>query len=76
MSAKKRFAVGDKVRLTGEFLRNTGQIAGSEGQSTWLVVECPCGLCADGRFVATNQPSYDDPSRPRHFNAANLERKR
>lgn len=29
--------VGDRVRLTGEFLRNTGQVTGGEGKSRWIV---------------------------------------
>ncbi len=77
---------GSKVRLTGIFLRNTGQIAGGEGQSRWLTVECPCRLCEKGDFVAVNEPHLcqEDPrgfediapeDRPkwRHINAANLE---
>jgi hypothetical protein len=81
---KRRFAPGDHVRLTGDFLRWTGQIAGGAGQSIWTVVECPCSLCRDGKFVATNQPSvFDDDTDdgrdqhcPRHINAHNLERAR
>lgn len=67
-------AVGTRVRLTGEFLRNTGQIAGGEGQSKWTTVACSCGLCQGGRFVAVDQPSTDDPTRSRHIHAGNLER--
>lgn len=33
--------VGTKVRLTGKFLRNTGQTRGGEGTSTWVTVESP-----------------------------------
>ena len=64
--------VGDKVKLTGKFLRNTGQFTGSEGLSQWIVQACPCSLCEDGRYVAVNEPSASDPDRPRHFNARNL----
>jgi len=64
---------GTRVRFTGEFLRNTGQTAGGEGQSRWTTQPCTCGLCRDGRFVAVDQPSTDDPSRARHINALNLE---
>lgn len=53
-------APGTRVRLTGIFLRNTGQIAGGEGQSRWNIVECHCGLCTvrgDGfAFVAVDEP--------------------
>ena len=64
--------VGDRVQLTGKFLRSTGQIAGGEGQSVWTIVNCPCSMCASGMYVAVNEPSYDDPERPRHMAEANL----
>jgi hypothetical protein len=32
------FAVGDKVKLTGKFLRSTGQLTGSEGLSQWTII--------------------------------------
>lgn len=73
----RTFAPGARVRLTGEFLRNTGQIVGGEGSSRWTVVaHHGCRLCEDGRFVMVDEPSTDDPTRGRHFNAANLERAR
>lgn len=31
------FKVGDRVQLTGQFLKNTGQVAGVEGQKVWTV---------------------------------------
>lgn len=68
---------GDVVRLTGEFLRNTGQQRGGEGADRFLVVEhSNCGLCASGRFVAVNMTSFETPDgpMPRHFNIANLEK--
>lgn len=84
----KRFAIGDRVRLTGAFLRNTGQIAGGEGQSRWTVTACLCSLCKDGRFVKTDELRQNgglDTFTPdelanephlayRHINAHNLER--
>jgi hypothetical protein len=73
----RRFAPGDRVRLTGEFLRNTGQIAGGEGQSRWTVLAHDgCRLCSDGQFVQVDQRSEDDPERWRHIHAGNLERAR
>jgi hypothetical protein len=63
---------GDRVQLTGRFLQSTGQVAGGEGQSVWTVVACPRSMCASGRFVAVNEPSENDPSRPRHMAEANL----
>lgn len=65
---------GDRVRLTGDFLRNTGQQAGGEGLSRWIVQLCKCPLCKTGQYVATNERSHDDPEHPRHINAGNLER--
>ena len=82
----KKITVGCRVRLTGDFLRNTGQVCGGEGQSKWNVVECDCGLCETGDYVAVNQPhicqsdptGYEDlpvEKRPkyRHINIHNLE---
>jgi len=57
-----RPAVGTVVRLTGVFLRNTGQIAGGEGQARWTVVACDCRACDDwtaaeaAPLVAVNEP--------------------
>ena len=70
----RTFKPGQRVRLTGDFLRNTGQQVGGEGFSRWIVQLCPCRLCKDGRYVATNERSYDNPDRPRHIAAGNLER--
>ena len=39
-----KYPPGTTVRLTGQFLRSTGQIAGGEGQSKWIVQPCDCGL--------------------------------
>ena len=60
MARLQRFNVGDRVRLTGAFLRSTGQIAGGEGTSVWIVQACPCRGCADGRLVLTNEPRQGD----------------
>jgi hypothetical protein len=67
---------GQRVRLTGEHLRNTGQVVGGEGQARWLVVACPCGICASGRVVAVDQASEFDPTQPRHIAVGALERVR
>jgi hypothetical protein len=85
----KVFAIGDRVRLTGAFLRNTGQQVGGEGRNVWTVIKHPgCNLCADHRFVLTNEPRQDDGMftaeelaadpflKYRHINAANLEKAR
>jgi len=70
----KRFEPGTRVRFTGKFLRNTGQYTGQDTRSRWTVVPCECGLCKLGNFLATDEPSYDDPSQPRHINVGNLQR--
>lgn len=49
------FAVGDKVQLTGKFLRSTGQITGSEGQRKWIVQACDCAHCRSGQFIRTDE---------------------
>jgi len=54
---EKRFNVGDKVRLTGKHLRNTGQIRGSAGLDKWIVQVCPCEACLTGERVRTNERS-------------------
>jgi len=58
--------VGSKVRLTGYFLKSTGQIKGEEGAKRWTVVDCgyDC-LCGLGGHVGVNEPTdtstgYDD----------------
>lgn len=78
-TTKKRWHPGDRVRGTGEFLRNTGQVVGGEGQSRWTVQACCCGLCESGRFVAVDETSYFEGEAEgalRHINSANLERAR
>ena len=73
MKRKKTFKVGDRVRLRGTFLRSTGQHTGQETRKMWTVQDCSCGLCRVGRFVCTDEPSYDGES-PRHIAAANLQK--
>jgi hypothetical protein len=56
-------APGTRVRLTGYFLKATGQQAGGEGHKRWTVMPCGCELCRSGRFVAIDEPAtdfYDD----------------
>jgi hypothetical protein len=88
MKTTKRFAVGDKVRLTGDFLRSTGQFAGGDGMAVWTVQACPCSLCREGRFILTDELRQDDGvftsadirREPhlqfRHVNAANVQKAR
>jgi len=42
--------IGARVRLTGAFLKSTGQQRGGEGMSVWTVTG------NDGDFVITNEP--------------------
>jgi hypothetical protein len=68
--------IGARIRLTGAFLRNTGQIAGGEGGRVWRRVACDCGLCQSGRFVAVDEKSiYAEPGEPgkRHIAGGNIE---
>jgi hypothetical protein len=79
-----RPAPGTRVRLTGIFLRDTGQQLGGEGQSVWRVMECSCLACAEWEgpnacpLVAVDEPGTG-PRRPRqkvrwrHIAAWNLE---
>ena len=78
---------GDVVRLTGYFLKCTGQVTGSEGSKRWTVRACACELCTGGDFVCTDE-EYDreyradmwgdlpEDERPkyRHVNRGNLQR--
>jgi hypothetical protein len=67
--------VGSRVRLTGKFLRSTGQYTGQEGLSRWTVMAHPgCKMCERGQFVAVDEPSSSLPREPRHINIFNLER--
>lgn len=49
------FAIGDRVELTGKFLRNTGQHTGPEGMSTWVIT----GFTNEGRHAITDEPKSD-----------------
>ena len=68
---KTKPSTGTKVKMSGKFLRNTGQYGGREGLSRWLVIECSCGFCAGGRHVAVDEPI--DASAYRHIAFAHLE---
>lgn len=46
---KQAFQVGDKVRLTGKFLRSTGQYTSDEARKVWTIT----GI--DGSFVVTDE---------------------
>lgn len=70
--------VGARVRLTGTFLRSTGQMVGEEGHKEWTVRMCTCELCSSGRFVVVNEKSsvaWEDEGviHWRHIAIANVE---
>lgn len=75
--AKKTVVVGSTVRLTGKFLRSTGQQVGGEGTKRWQV------LGIHGSLAEVNEPSayqftdeeYEaDPSlKNRRIHVGNLE---
>src|SRR6266852_2924418 len=56
---KVRPPVGTRVRLTGYYLKVTGQVTGSEGGKRWTVVsDCgfgPSCLCSFGRHLAVDE---------------------
>ena len=68
--AKPAFTVGDRVRLTGQFLRSTGHYTGHDAHTTWTVmgVDTLPGLT----LVAIDEPSFAPTERYRRINAANL----
>ena len=70
--ATKKPSPGSTVRLTSNFLRSTGQHTGSAPRDKWVVQSCNCGLCRNGKFIATNERNVDDDDQ-RHINIANVE---
>jgi len=82
----KIFHVGEKVRLTGAFLRSTGQRVGGDGQARWTVqayhpvaggrsamVLTDALRLDDGTFTPA-EISADPTLKYRRINAANLEK--
>lgn len=63
--------IGTRFKLTGTFLRNTGQHTGPSGQSIWTVVACGCSFCQSGRYVASDEANCYG-SGQRHFALANI----
>jgi len=60
---KRVFVIGDKVRLTRKFLRNTGQHTGKEPFSRWTIT----GFTDNG-WAIVDEPHYD----PSMFSADEL----
>jgi len=51
MAKFRDMSPGTKVRLSGKFLRSTGQISGGEGSKVWTVLDAPCS----DRLVAVDE---------------------
>ena len=79
---KQAFAFGDRVKLRGKFLRNTGQRTDNAGTRVYTVQACYCALCATGDFIAQEERMDRDYFSPeevwylnppfQHLNAANV----
>jgi hypothetical protein len=65
MSAFRDFQVGAKVRLSGKFLRATGQVTGSEGSKTWTIR----GICQGGAWAIVDEPSMTNYFTPEELEA-------
>jgi hypothetical protein len=53
MSKAKPLAIGDRVRLTAKFLRNTGQYTGREPFMVWTIT----GFSNGDRWAITDEPT-------------------
>lgn len=57
----ERVPVGARVKLTGAFLKNTGQRTTAPGErDAWSRVECACSLCEGLRYVAVDEYPIED----------------
>jgi hypothetical protein len=54
------FAPGDRVRLTGSFLRSTGQYAGGDGPTRWTVLAVQTLKHSNSVLVLTDELRADD----------------
>lgn len=65
----REFPVGTKVRYSDRFMTEHG----SEGDRKWFtVLDCGCGLCRAGDFVAVDEPNEFHKDKKRHLYTANL----
>lgn len=53
-----KFKVGDRVRLTGKFLRSTGQFTGGDSRSKWEVLAVSEGKQSPD-MITVNEPRSD-----------------
>jgi hypothetical protein len=58
----RKFEVGQKVKLTGKFLKSTGQGRGSAGLDTWTIT----GITSNGWAIT------DEPTDTSYYTAAEL----
>ena len=66
---KHKLHVGDRVKLTGKFLKNTGQTLGHAGMDTWIIM----GFWgSDDRMVYVNEPI--DPNNPLYADLSDADR--
>lgn len=70
--------VGDTVRMTGKFLRNTGQQVGGEGKKRWTVKDIQGSFAvvdedADTSYFTAEEMQKDPSLRWRRINVGNLE---
>lgn len=74
MTTKHRsMTPGTKVAYTGKFLKSCGPFTRRAGQEKFIVQECKCKPCREGRWVAVDRPArYTDPTHP-DFDAAHTE---
>ncbi len=57
--SKKVFKVGDRVKLTPEFLKSTGQYTGGEAQKVWTVVHVNPGKRGLPDFISVDEKRED-----------------
>jgi len=73
-----KISVGDTVRMTGKFLRNTGQQVGGEGKKHWTVKDIQGSFAvvdedADTSYFTAEEMQKDPSLRWRRINVGNLE---
>jgi hypothetical protein len=74
-----KISIGDTVRMTGKFLRNTGQQVGGEGQKRWTVKDVQGSFAvvdeeADTSYYTAEEMERDPSLKWRRINIGNLEK--
>lgn len=70
--------IGDRVRMTGKFLRSTGQYAGLDSQQVWKVLGFDGGWAVvneetDTRYFTDEELKLDPSLQWRRIHVGNLE---